>query len=330
MCALAVLGKAQIKLGGGKGLVSFKHHIEKFQNRNKPNLKPGEIIQVRSENEILATLDRTGALEGLAFNEEMRKYCGRNFRILKPVETIIVEGVAGRRHMKQTVILEGVMCDGEAHDKCCKTCPLLWKEAWLRRVETELEEISPRIPMAEADISYGLFEGSSNCQLINLLKASSPIQRWDFRQYLWDIKSGTYGLVERFEMILVSINSGFRKFLSRSPPPEVKPGTTPIAVLNLKPGELVEVKSEAEIRATLDLRNKNRGLSFTSEMKKHCGKRFRVLKRLDRMYLEQTGTMRQIANTVLLDGGTCDGKANLGCQRSCYCLYREIWLRRVK
>lgn len=66
--------------------------MKQYQSRNFKRLQPGEVVQVRSENEILATLDRTSALEGLPFNEEMRKYCGRRFKVLKNVHKIIIEG----------------------------------------------------------------------------------------------------------------------------------------------------------------------------------------------------------------------------------------------
>ena len=47
-------------------------------------------------------------------------------------------------------------------------------------------------------------------------------------------------------------------------------------VLGLQPGELVEIKSEEEIRRTLDATGKNRGLGFMPEMWPHCGRRGRV------------------------------------------------------
>jgi hypothetical protein len=306
-----------------------KQLMQKFHKRRISSLKPGEVVRVRGENEILATLDRTRALEGLPFTEEMRKYCRRRFRVLHRVDRMLAEGT-GYRRMKQTVILEGVTCDGEAHDGCRKTCPLLWKEVWLERVDGKSGENQSIGVMSRTSDFDGFVAGNSTCQLLNLLRATSPINAWDFRQYLWSIKSGVHPL-KRLSMILISINKLIRRFfVGKNSMPQTKPGTTPVAVLNLQPGELVEVKSEEEIKATLDLKNKNRGLSFTPEMKQYCGKRFRVLKRLDKMYIEQTGTMRHIANTVLLDGVTCDGKEHRGCLRTCYCLYREIWLRRVE
>ena len=96
------------------------------------NLRPGEIVEVRNESEILAMLDENGTLEGLPFIPEMRKFCRKRFKVLKRVKKIIVEGV-GIRRMLNTVILEGVTCDGEAHGGCKRTCLLFWKEAWLKR-----------------------------------------------------------------------------------------------------------------------------------------------------------------------------------------------------
>lgn len=100
-------------------------------------------------------------------------------------------------------------------------------------------------------------------------------------------------------------------------------------VLNLQPGELVEVKSEKEIRETLDRKGKNRGLEFMPEMRKYCGKRFKVYKRLGKIILESTGEIRRIRNTVLLDGVVCDGSEHLNCDRSCFHYWREAWLERV-
>jgi hypothetical protein len=62
----------------------------------------------------------------------------------------------------------------------------------------------------------------------------------------------------------------------------------------LRPGDMVEVLSAQEIFSTLDGQDKNRGLRFTREMQKFCGKRFRVYKKLDKIILEATGELRTI------------------------------------
>jgi hypothetical protein len=100
--------------------------------------------------------------------------------------------------------------------------------------------------------------------------------------------------------------------------------------LNLLPGEWVEVKTAKEIFSTLDQRAKLRGLGFNPEMEKFCGKRFQVYKRVDKIVMESTGELRKIKMpTVLLKEVFCDGKAHGGCDRSCFCYWREAWLRRA-
>lgn len=100
-------------------------------------------------------------------------------------------------------------------------------------------------------------------------------------------------------------------------------------VLNLQPSEWVEVKSKEEIRTILDEKGGYKGLHWMCNMWKHCGKRYRVYKRLEKMILESNGECRQLKNTVLLEGVTCDGKEWYDCDRSCFHYWREAWLKRV-
>ena len=98
--------------------------------------------------------------------------------------------------------------------------------------------------------------------------------------------------------------------------------------LNLRPGEWIEVKSKEEILETLDDHGKNRGLRFVPEMFDFCGRRFRVLKRVEKICIENTPDVRSIRNTVLLENGICQG-GGIGCDRACFHFWREIWLRRA-
>lgn len=104
---------------------------------------------------------------------------------------------------------------------------------------------------------------------------------------------------------------------------------TDIHRLDLQPGELVEVKPTKEIFATLDDQGKLAGLRFNPEMVKFCGQKFRVFKRLDKIIIESTGELRRIRiPTVILEGVYCDGTSHGGCDRSCFCFWREAWLKR--
>lgn len=97
--------------------------------------------------------------------------------------------------------------------------------------------------------------------------------------------------------------------------------------LRLQPGELVEVKSESEIRDTLDEHGRHRGLLWMPNMARFCGKRYKVHKRIETMMLEATGELRKVRNTVLLENVMCEDL--YGCDRSCFHYWREAWLRRV-
>ena len=100
-------------------------------------------------------------------------------------------------------------------------------------------------------------------------------------------------------------------------------------VLNLEPGELVEVRPVEEILALLDNNRKYKGLLWMTGMRKFCGNRYRVLKRVEKILLESNGELRKMRNTVLLDGVMCDGDEFSGCNRSCFHFWREAWLRRI-
>jgi hypothetical protein len=106
---------------------------------------------------------------------------------------------------------------------------------------------------------------------------------------------------------------------------------TPHVELGLQPGEWVEVKSHDEIVATLDRRGKNRGLSFDSEMLPYCGRRFRVLRRVETIVDEVTGKLRTLPGVcIVLEDVVCRGVYHRLCPRSIYPYWREIWLRRIE
>lgn len=97
--------------------------------------------------------------------------------------------------------------------------------------------------------------------------------------------------------------------------------------LHLQRGELVQVRSEQEIRETLDEHGRHRGLLWMPGMARFCGKTYRVHKRVETIMLESTGELRKIRNTVLLENVMCEDL--YGCDRSCFHYWREAWLRRV-
>jgi len=100
------------------------------------DLQPGELVQVRSLDEIYSTLDGEGKYKGLLFMPEMEDFCEKKYHVFKKVRSITLETDGEVRKLKSpTVFLEGVYCDGKRHNNCDRSCLLFWREAWLKRVE---------------------------------------------------------------------------------------------------------------------------------------------------------------------------------------------------
>lgn len=91
-------------------------------------------------------------------------------------------------------------------------------------------------------------------------------------------------------------------------------------------GQIVEVKSAAEIAATLDADGALDGLPFMPEMTAFCGRRLTVRSRVDRTCVEGHG-LRRLHDTLLLEDARCDGALHDGCQRNCLIFWKEAWLK---
>lgn len=74
--------------------------------------------------------------------------------------------------------------------------------------------------------------------------------------------------------------------------------------------------------------HQHKGLAFSGDIVEACGKKMRVLRRVDTIIDERTGKLRTVRGTVLLEGSICD--RYLGCARGMPFLWREAWLRRIE
>jgi hypothetical protein len=132
-------------LTGGIKSRAYSHSHRQVLAKNKKlshisevlGLKPGELVEVRSIDEILATLGPDRKYKGLLWMTGMRKYCSKKYRVFKRIENILLESNGDSRKMTNTVILEGVMCDGAEFGDCDRSCFHFWREAWLKRVEED-------------------------------------------------------------------------------------------------------------------------------------------------------------------------------------------------
>jgi hypothetical protein len=332
------------------------------------NLKAGDLVEVRSQEEILSTLDSNGRLENLPFMPEMFQYCGKKLRVYKRADKTCeyTQGWSIRR-MKDSVHLEGARCDGSGHDGCQASCLIFWKEAWLKRATNEFvstESLQPaplassptgRLLTVENLLASSKTKGSDgedvySCQATDVPKFTSFMSFWDPRQYLRDLRSGNLesGLAgssrdhRLLELILIlsrmlqaSLIGFFNELQARRRGPrypfiEGTASKTPVELLNLQPGELVEVRSKEEIMATLDKDQKNRGLWFDSEMLPYCGGIYRVLRRVHRIVDEKTRKLVNMKNPcIVLEGVVCKSDYHRLCPRAIYPYWRESWLKRA-
>jgi hypothetical protein len=134
-------------------------------------------------------------------------------------------GIGGRK-MASAVHLENNRCNGSAHDGCEAGCLIFWKEAWLRRVDSEPAthnrapsrhgESSKRVQCTEdtllSGVSISALPGESGptyvCQNTQVKFATQPLQWWDALQYVEDYTSGNVRLSQ--------LAAGFLYFLWRT------------------------------------------------------------------------------------------------------------------
>jgi hypothetical protein len=172
-----------------------------------------ELVEVRSREEILSTLDQNGKLNSMPFMPEMLQYCGKRFRVSKRADKTC-DNIKqwSMRRVKNAVHLTGVRCDGAAHGNCDAGCLLFWNEAWLKRVNPEFvdaSQVTHAPPASSADprsasacTEQRLQEATLRpdpaapgnslyvCQATDLREFTSHLYWWDVRQYFRDIRSG--------------------------------------------------------------------------------------------------------------------------------------------
>lgn len=294
----------------------------------------GQTVWVLGLKDILMTLDDDGKLDGLPFMPEMIPYCGRSFRICTLPNRTCVEQ-AGIWEFRDIVFLDGLRCDGGAHDGCQRRCLLYWRGAWLSdKPPEERAHDSPDV-LAAANAKLKTMKGALySCQSTQLARAATARQDEKpnlgkrLENDLDDLQRGNISLVQFSGHLLATISNRLRRSVGADRGDLIYGNRqkTESVTLNLQPGDWVEIKSRTEIEETLDVDGKNKGLLFTPPMLQYCGKRYRVANRLQRMILEDSGKMIKLNDTVILDNVTCQA---WGCQRANLFYWREIWLRRV-
>jgi len=294
----------------------------------------GNWVEVRSLDQILATLDGEGKLDGLPFMPEMVRHCGRHHKVQAVMTKICVQGKGMRAVFDQPlVLLDQLRCDGALHGLCSRACTLLWKPAWLRSSCAASEGFDGAGDEARAEWPHRTQEegGAYVCQATALKHATLPISTTEkVRRALADVREGEWSLGSLVEVYAQTLSDRVGSLLRRLWGAIRRQGPTPVETLALQPGEWAQVKPLKEILATLDRNNKNRGLMFSRYMIPFCGGTYRVTAKMDNFIDDKTGDLRKFQNTVLLEGVSCGGETTSGpCRRAEYLYWREIWLRRA-
>ena len=121
----------------------FKNIFKKFKsqkrerdiNQMQNRLEVGDLVFVKSKEEIQKTLNNWNQLKGCAFMEEMWPYCGTKQKVLKRVEKFLDERDYLVKKCKGIVILENVMCEGtKDFGPCDRSCYFFWREEWLEKI----------------------------------------------------------------------------------------------------------------------------------------------------------------------------------------------------
>jgi hypothetical protein len=336
-----------------------KAHTNKAPDRTI-GLKVGDLVEVRSAEEILATLDERGELENLPFMPEMLAFCGQRLTVHKVAHKLCDSlSWTGMHAMPRAVHLTDARCSGAAHGGCQTACNLYWKEEWLLRVEPGnppttatpgangrdgrrllpiLEVNARREPDTDGQPRYA-------CQATEILRAAPDrVRLSEVSQYIKDVSTGNASPPFVARSVLVGLFNRFQS-LSRKRLPERlqfrrglrwgflegrSGNPTPSTVLDLQPGERVRIKSKEEILATLNQDLLNRGMGFDVEMARFCGRTAVVKSRVNQCIDERTGRMLTMKSPcIVLEGIVCEGAFNVACPREFIPFWREIWLERV-
>jgi hypothetical protein len=111
-------------------------------------LQTGDLVRVKSHQEIRATLSRNNKNRGLSFDVEMVPFCGHVYCVRTRVDRFIDEKTGRMMSLKTpAVILEGVSCQSRFSKRrmfCPRGLHSWWREVWLERVsEAVIGEADP-------------------------------------------------------------------------------------------------------------------------------------------------------------------------------------------
>lgn len=118
-----------------KILGAYAHGSSASTPEGTLNLQRGDVVRVKPVERISETLNETAHNRGLYFTPAMRVSCGKEHRVDRRLEKIIVDGTGKMRKLRNTVYLEGSLCGCScvAFGGCPRAEFAYWREIWLQR-----------------------------------------------------------------------------------------------------------------------------------------------------------------------------------------------------
>lgn len=111
----------------------------------KPKINTGDMVRVRSEAEIMATLNAWGQLKGCMLMPDMLPYCGTVHRVHRRMERFVDERDYYVKKTNGIILLEGLHCQGTSdYGRCDRSCFYFWREEWLEKIENM--DFEPNFP----------------------------------------------------------------------------------------------------------------------------------------------------------------------------------------
>jgi hypothetical protein len=152
---------------------------------NERPLRPGDVVEVRSAAEVLATLDGDAALDPVPFMTEMVPHAGQRYTVTRRVDKICDTIAAnGTRRLHATIYLEDLRCDGSTTAGAKAGRKLYWKGAWFRRVGEDTGAV-------DASMGAGSLEHIVKAGIRTVLEVGGD--RSYVRQYRHELANGNFG-----------------------------------------------------------------------------------------------------------------------------------------
>ncbi len=182
------------------------------------SLKEGDVVRVRSKEQILQTLDNHMKLGGCYFMDGMWQFCGRELVVEKRVNYFFDESSQKIYRPHDVVLLRDARCNGRipCHAYTCqRSCLCFWKEAWLEKNELvpkanplDREEPSQSIQNSRRDSNTGdtgdMREGDlvrvrTRKEIEETLDAEDSLDGCLFMEQMWRFCGSEYCIASRVE-----------------------------------------------------------------------------------------------------------------------------------